>query len=58
VTLVRLLKNRLTGLTGPATKLLYDRPTGRYTEVPLSYGEEQVKGDEFDDETATEELPF
>lgn len=58
ITTVRLLKNRLTGLTGPATKLLYDRKTGRYLEVPLTFGEEDAKGDEFDDETKDEECPF
>lgn len=59
LTTIRLLKNRLTGLTGPAAKLLYDRKTGRYVEVPLTFGEEEVRGDEFDDETSTdEEIPF
>lgn len=45
---VRVLKNRFTGETGPACKLLYDKATGRLCEVPMDFGEEQAKGDEFD----------
>jgi twinkle protein len=33
VTMVRVVKNRFTGLTGPACQLYYDRETGRLTEV-------------------------
>ena len=33
VTLIRVLKNRFSGLTGPSSYLHYDRDTGRLTEV-------------------------
>jgi twinkle protein len=33
VTLIRVLKNRFSGLTGPACYLHYDRGTGRLTQV-------------------------
>jgi len=48
ISLVRVLKNRKVGKTGPACKLLYDETTGRHLEVPLTFGEEDAKGDEFD----------
>lgn len=38
-TLIRVIKNRFTGLTGPASMLLYDRDTGRLSEVD----DEQLK---------------
>ena len=34
-TLVRILKNRFSGETGPATMLLWSKSTGRLTEVPI-----------------------
>jgi twinkle protein len=40
VTLLRVLKNRVTGETGPTTALRYSRDTGRLTEIPFSYGED------------------
>lgn len=48
LTTIRLLKNRITGITGPIVKLLYDRKTGRFAEVPLSFGDKDAAGDEFD----------
>jgi twinkle protein len=33
VTLIRVLKNRFSGLTGPACHLHYDRDTGRLTQI-------------------------
>ena len=33
ITLIRVLKNRFSGLTGPSTYLHYDRDTSRLTEV-------------------------
>ena len=30
---VRVLKNRFSGMTGPATALMYNKDTGRLTEV-------------------------
>lgn len=45
---VRVLKNRFTGETGPACKLMYDKETGRLHEVPMDFGEEHAAGDEFD----------
>jgi len=33
-TYVRVLKNRFSGLTGLACRLLYSRETGRMTELP------------------------
>jgi hypothetical protein len=33
VTLIRVLKNRFAGLTGPACHLHYDRNTGRLTQI-------------------------
>lgn len=40
VTLMRRLKSRLYGMTGPATKFLFDPETGRIIDVGLDYGEE------------------
>lgn len=37
LSLWRILKCRLTGSTGPCTKLLYDRDTGRLADVGLTY---------------------
>jgi twinkle protein len=33
VTLIRVLKNRFSGLTGPTSHLYYDRATGRLSEI-------------------------
>jgi twinkle protein len=57
VTLWRVLKCRHTGCTGPMTKLLYDRKTGRLWEVPLSYGAQETTGDEFDHDTTAPASP-
>lgn len=44
-TLIRVLKCRLTGDTGPATALYYDKASGRMEEVPLSsLGKDGDKG--------------
>jgi twinkle protein len=40
VTVLRVLKNRTTGETGPTTALRYSRDTGRLTEIPFAYGED------------------
>jgi twinkle protein len=37
--LVRVLKNRPYGPTGPATKLMFVHKTGRFAEVPMDFGE-------------------
>lgn len=39
-TLIRVLKNRYTGKTGPTSSLYYDHKTGRMYELPESSGEE------------------
>jgi len=39
-TLVRVLKNRLTGRAGVATALFYDRQTGKLQEVDFGFGED------------------
>lgn len=41
-TLVRVLKNRLTGRAGVATALYYDRSTGRLREVDVAFNDEGV----------------
>jgi twinkle protein len=40
VTLLRVLKNRVSGETGPTTALRYSRDTGRLTEIPFAHGED------------------
>jgi twinkle protein len=62
-TLWRGLKCRLTGATGPMIKTLYDKNTGRINEVPLSWGDEDMKGDDFSDQSTSDsfidpDLPF
>lgn len=42
--LIRVLKNRKFGETGPACKLVFDSDTGRLKEVPLD-GEDYLEGD-------------
>ena len=44
-TLVRVLKNRFSGDTGPASYLRYDRVTGRQTETDRSEIEETDETD-------------
>ena len=39
-TIVRILKNRLTGRAGVATALFYDRSTGRLKEVDIAFNDE------------------
>tara|TARA_R100001480_G_scaffold2646_1_gene7367 strand:+ start:2881 stop:4479 length:1599 start_codon:yes stop_codon:yes gene_type:complete len=39
-TTVRVIKNRFSGLTGPANNLLYGLDTGRLTEIPLNHDDE------------------
>ena len=34
-TMVRVIKNRFSGLTGPSNKLFYDLKTGRLSEISL-----------------------
>jgi twinkle protein len=50
-TLIRVLKNRFSGDTGPATYLRYDRTTGRQTEIDKS--EMETEEGEETDETRT-----
>ena len=38
-TLIRVLKNRFSGITGPTSKLFYDQHTGRLTEVDEDFTE-------------------
>jgi len=49
-TLIRVLKNRFSGDTGPATYLRYDRTTGRQTEIDKSEMETE-EGEETDETT-------
>ena len=53
VTLIRVLKNRFSGLTGPACHLYYDRGTGRLTQIddPDIDQELEVMTEEEHDET-------
>jgi hypothetical protein len=39
-TIVRVLKNRLTGRAGVATALFYDRNTGRMREVDVAFNDD------------------
>jgi twinkle protein len=49
-TLIRVLKNRFSGETGPACMLKWDKPTGRLTEVPIGDSlDDNGTGDIFDD---------
>ena len=45
--MIRVLKNRFSGDTGPATYLRYDRTTGRQTEIDKSEMETE-EGEETD----------
>jgi len=45
VTLIRVLKNRFSGLTGPACHLHYDRGTGRLTQVDNPDTETDTEGE-------------
>ena len=50
-TWIRVLKNRFSGESGPATLLQWEKKTGRLTEVP--FDEQQTESnddDEFNDE--------
>lgn len=61
VTLWRALKSRKTGFAGPLIKLLYDKDTGRLSEVPLSWGADEFKADEFSGTgafTGDDDIPF
>tara|TARA_R100001594_G_scaffold60793_1_gene94720 strand:- start:532 stop:2208 length:1677 start_codon:yes stop_codon:yes gene_type:complete len=50
-TWIRVLKNRFSGESGPATLLQWDKKTGRLTEVPFDEQESIENGDdEFNDE--------
>jgi len=53
VTLIRVLKNRFSGLTGPACHLHYDRGTGRLTQIDDPATE---TGTESDAETDAEDF--
>jgi twinkle protein len=41
-TLVRVLKNRFSGITGPTSRLYYDQFTGRLTEIEASIDEDEL----------------
>ena len=49
-TWIRVLKNRFSGESGPATLLQWDKKTGRLTEVPFDEQESIENDDEFNDE--------
>ena len=54
-TLIRVLKNRFSGDTGPASYLRYDRTTGRQTEIDRSEMEPSEVEEETNDD---DEIPF
>ena len=44
-TLIRVLKNRFSGITGPTSRLHYDQFTGRLSEIEAPYNEEEKEDD-------------
>jgi twinkle protein len=49
VTLIRVLKNRFSGLTGPACYLHYDRDTGRLTQIDDPATDTDTETEDFDE---------